>query len=178
MILERVTKSRSAAVRIVRSDVIPRQRILGARQRNVAAPRLTSIDSHLRVAVMILAQSLPLFCFRQYDEPHEFLRDDLPVLAGPGHLRAQEVAGDRPPGGQGAQRISARFERIQGADRAGNRPPRGGKAADNSASQPSAGRHGKPLSEGGVGGYLLLLLRCGLDDVYLNELGGRESACG
>jgi len=38
MILERVTNSRSAADRIG-SDVIPRQRILGARQRNVAAPR-------------------------------------------------------------------------------------------------------------------------------------------
>ncbi len=30
----------------------------------------------------------------QYDEAHEFLRDDLLILSGPGDLWAQEVTGD------------------------------------------------------------------------------------
>src|ERR1017187_6571785 len=60
------------------------------------------------------------FQLRQYDEPHDLFGDDLPVLFGPHHLWAEEVAGDRAPSWQGAQRIQTRLKRVQGANRAGD----------------------------------------------------------
>src|SRR5580698_3603137 len=58
---------------------------------------------------------------------HELLRDNLSFLSGADHLRAQEVARNCPPGGEGAQRVPAGFERVQVADRAGDRTPRSGE---------------------------------------------------
>jgi len=91
---------------------------------------------------------LPLFLLRQYDEAHEFFRNDLPVLAGPYHLWAEEVAGDRATGRQMDERVPAGFERVQGPDRAGNLESgdRKSKAKD-SASQPAAGGNGQPHAE-------------------------------
>ncbi len=67
-----------------------------------------------------VSPALPLFLFRQYDEAHELFRDDLPFRAGPHHLRAQEVAGDRAPGREVHERVQAGFERVQGTNRAGD----------------------------------------------------------
>src|ERR1700722_13389304 len=67
-----------------------------------------------------ISRSLPLFPLRQYDEPHALFRDNLPVLFGSHHLRAQEAAGDCTPGREVYERVQACLERVQSADRAGD----------------------------------------------------------
>src|SRR6516225_2751215 len=46
-----------------------------------------------------------------------FLRDDLPLLSGPDYFRAEEDARDRTADREGAERVQARVQRIQVADR-------------------------------------------------------------
>src|SRR5271154_350802 len=93
------------------------------------------------------AHTLPLFLFRQYDESHELFRDDLPLSLGPHHFRAQEVAGDRTPGWEVHERIQARFERIQSANRAGDFSPGSRKPPDNSTAQLAPGGGHQSLLE-------------------------------
>src|SRR5215472_1650477 len=98
--------------------------------------------------VKSLPQRLPPFPRAQYHDRHELFRDDLPVLPGPRHLWAQETSGDRAPSRQIPERIQACLQRIQGADRAGDRSPRSGEpAADHPAAQPTGGRSHEPKPE-------------------------------
>src|SRR5580698_9853112 len=76
---------------------------------------------------------------------HELFRNSVSFRAGAGHLRAEEIAGDCAPGRENAQRIPAGFERIQIADRAGDRAPGSGKYAEDGArAQPNARRYREP----------------------------------
>ena len=96
--------------------------------------------------VMLLSRrdcriSLPGSMMKQ----HELLRNNLSFLPGADYFWAEEVARNCPPGGEGAQRIPAGFERVQVADRAGDRAPGSGEYAEDGArSQPNARRYREP----------------------------------